>query len=238
MLMHEEDQNPPPTVEESYATAIGSSNLKHDPDRPNAVNVIIAAGISPHRLGAALMRLRTEWDSSAKPKPAMEEQIKALALSLQVTRRPPYVINPERMEDHVNHMSRAWCLDEARRQAAEWHSGELAKLLHRLKTLPMVRDALIHWATDQGIEGAPHVVAAVLLWWLNSICPVCKGVKKRVVQGTGRTGSKDCTECKGLGEIKVPHGFLGRKVLSFMNHCRIANSKHLRDMKWRHKPKG
>jgi len=49
-MFNDDDQNSPPTVEEGH-TAIGSSNMKHDPERPNAVHVIVAAGISPHRLG-------------------------------------------------------------------------------------------------------------------------------------------------------------------------------------------
>lgn len=232
MLIDEE--NPPPTIEEAYATTIGSSNLRHEFDRPGAVQLIIAAGINPHTLGKALMRLRTEWDTSAKPKPATEEQIKGLARSLQVTRRPLYVISPERMQDHVNHMSRAWCLDEAHRQAAVWHADELTRLLQRLKSMPMVRGALIPWAEIQGIDGAQHVVAAALLWWLHSICPACKGVQKKVVQGTGRTSSKNCTACKGEGNTKVPHGFLGRKVVGFINNAVHDAWDHLRHTKWRH----
>lgn len=229
-----DEQNPPPTLEESYSTAIGSSNLKHDPDRPGAVQMIIAAGINPHTLGKALMRLRTEWDASAKPAAPTEEQIKAFAQSLLVTRRPLYVISPERMEDHMNRMSRAWCLAEARRQAAEWHGVELGRLLQRLKSLPMVRGELVNWASSEGIEGAPHVVAAALLWWLGHRCPACKGVQKRVVEGTGRTSSKDCSKCKGTGETRIPHGFLGRKVIGYMSHS-LSNARgHLKATRWRH----
>lgn len=55
------------TVEEAYTRAgTSSSNLKVDPDRRGDADVLIAAGWSPGMLGGALMRLRGEWDSTAR----------------------------------------------------------------------------------------------------------------------------------------------------------------------------
>jgi hypothetical protein len=234
-MLNDDDVNAPPTIEEGYGTAIGSSNLKFDAERPGAVQLIIAAGLSPHMLGSALMRLRTEWDTVAKPVPATPEQLRALAASyprepggLVLVQRKPLLNGKPAEPELVTPMV------AAQRQADEWHATEMRNLLQRLKSLPMVRDALNRWATAEGIEGAPHVVAAVMLWWLNNTCPVCKGAKNKVVEGTGRTSAKLCRECKGSGEMRVPHGFLGRKVLGYMNHCRTDASAHLRAMKWRH----
>lgn len=56
----------PRTVEESYTSATQSSNLRCDPDRRTDVDLLIAAGCTPGILGAALMRLRSEFDSSSE----------------------------------------------------------------------------------------------------------------------------------------------------------------------------
>jgi hypothetical protein len=232
-MLIDEDQNPPPTIEESYSTAIGSSNLKHDPDRPGAVQMIIAAGINPHNLGKALMRLRTEWDASAKPIAPTLDQLRALAGTYK-REKGGLVIVPK-LGGSAGETEQITPLAAAQREAEAWHEMELGRLLQRLKTLPMVRGELVRWAGSEGIEGPQHVVAAVLIWWLDCRCRTCKGVQKRVVEGTGRTSSKDCSKCHGSGELKVPHGFLGRKVLGYMNSCRGSASKHLKETKWRHR---
>jgi hypothetical protein len=238
-MLNDDETNPPPTLEESYSTAISSSNLKFDLDRPGAVQLIIHAGISPHTLGSALMRLRTEWDSVSKPVPATVAQLRALAATfpregsglVKVEARPPIGADGKPAPPQF-----VTPMVAAQRQADDWHALELLNLMQRLKTLDSVRDSLNKWAYAEGIENAPHVVAAVLMWWLNSTCTECKGAKNKVVPGTGRTSAKLCTKCKGTGELKVPHGFLGRKVLGYMNSCRHAASAHLRSMKWRHTP--
>lgn len=232
--MNDEDQNAPPTIEESYSTAVGSSNLRHEWDRNGAVQVIIAAGLSPHRLGLALLRLRTEWDSSAKQAAPTLDQLRALAGTY--AREPNGLvtvptINPGQDDPKTEQVTP---LAAAQRQAEAWFETEQRALLQRLKSLPMVRGALDRWALAEGIEAAPHVVAAVLTWWLAPKCASCKGVQKRVVQGTGRTSSRDCSTCRGTGEAKIPHGFLGRKVLGYMGHCMSGAKRHLKDTKWRH----
>jgi hypothetical protein len=235
--MLNDDFDTKPTIDESYTTAIGASNLRHDPQRPGAVNIIIAAGINPHRLGLALLRLRTEWDCSAKPSRPTLEQLRAMASTYPRELGGMVLIPSDKKPEpgKEQEMRLVTPMAAAQREANSWYAGELSGLFQRLKSLPMVRDALIHWATEQGIEGAPHVVAAVLLWWLDSRCPVCHGVRLRVVEGTGRTSSKACNECKGEGEAKVPHGFLGRKVVSYMGHCRGSATSHLKDTRQRYR---
>lgn len=59
-----------PGIEETYSGAVTSSNLRMEvrEDSPNgAASVLIAVGWSPSRLGAALMRLHTEYDSTSTP---------------------------------------------------------------------------------------------------------------------------------------------------------------------------
>lgn len=213
------DEDTPPTLEEQYAVAVGSSNLRVRLDRRTVADMVIAAGMNPHRLGMALRRLVTEWDAVGKPAPLNARNIEDMAA--KYTRIPGsglvLVIGQDRdgneVEEHLIP------LVAAKREADRWHAHELGLLFQRLKTLPEVRNALVYEAAAMNLEGPEHVVGAVLQWWLNPICPVCLGVKKKVVQGTGRTGSKDCRECKGEGQRKLPHGYAGRKVLSYMQHC-------------------
>lgn len=59
-----------PGIEENYSGAVNTTNLRMEvrEDSPDgAAGVLIAAGWSPSRLGAALMRLHTEYDSTSIP---------------------------------------------------------------------------------------------------------------------------------------------------------------------------
>jgi hypothetical protein len=254
-----EDPNPPPTAEESYATAASASNLRVEADRRTPADMVIAAGMNQHRMGLALMRLMTEWDASAKPKPMEPKKVEELAASLAVepsTMRVKVPMTPEQIAQTVAELAidpaklkgMVWTavvtvpnphqglvrvesrgktsyrvpLTVAKDLAADWHSHELGLLLQRMKSLPLVREGLVFEAGDQGWEDPEHIVAAVLQWWLHKTCLVCHGSKFKVVAGTGRTGSKACSKCKGSGERKPPHGWQGRKLLTFINVCRIA----------------
>ena len=60
-----EYSNPPPDISERYITASRSSNLRCETrdDAPiGSTGILIAAGWSPSRIGAALMRLHTKPD--------------------------------------------------------------------------------------------------------------------------------------------------------------------------------
>lgn len=217
--------NPPPGVDERYASAIGTSNLRVEGERRTPADMVIAAGMNPHRLGMALRRLATEWDAVGKPPPPNAQNIEAMAAKY------PRIPGTGLVELRGEQMTPAAA---ARREADDWYAHELGLLFQRLKTLPEVRAALVHWASAREIEDSVHVVGAVLQWWLHKTCPVCHGVKKRVVQGTGRTSSKDCHKCKGTGEAKVPRGWAGRKMLGYMNESMRAASAGLRQ-KFNHK---
>lgn len=59
----------PRTTEERYTTAVTTSNLRcdtHDHASIGDVDVLIAAGWSQSRTGAALLRLASEYDSAAR----------------------------------------------------------------------------------------------------------------------------------------------------------------------------
>ena len=60
------------TIEERYISATQATNLKVEADRGGSADVLIAAAWSMSRVGAALVRLHSEWDGSAK-RPQMSD---------------------------------------------------------------------------------------------------------------------------------------------------------------------
>jgi hypothetical protein len=246
-------------IEEQYATAVGSSNLRvgNDPTIRTSGDMIAAAGMNKHRMGLALRRLMTEWDRSAKAKPLTPAQVEVLARSLPTEPaavKGPYVgpmPHQPRPNQHAGMVREEvdgkdryrLPMEIAQEQADAWHAHERGLLFLSMKSLPAIRAALVfqvesrEWA-DPG-EGV-HVVAAVLQWWLDRTCPTCAGRKLKVIAGTGRTGSKACSTCKGTGESKVPHGWRGRRLVGYISECTTAAARELSEGNFAHhrKPKG
>lgn len=101
-----------PGVQEQYEVAGNTSDLRVEADKRGAGDVMIAGGyvagvdvhgMSPTRLGMALLRLHSEWSSAAKPKRPGDRQIEAIAASLKAQ-------------------------DEAERANRKRENGELARL--------------------------------------------------------------------------------------------------------------
>lgn len=209
-----------PGVEERYAGATHASNLRMEAreDAPiGAAGLLIAMGWSPSRLGAALMRLHSEWEASEHPKRPAAEAVRRLAGTYQrdkdglvtIDGRPP--VPP---------------LDAAKRQAHDWYMHELKILFGKLKTMPDVRHQLIMWAQKQGIENPEHRVAEVMGWWLDHTCPGCDGLKKERVANTPALSHRDCKVCKGTGEIRIPfeqgnisYLYESKKMLKHIDVC-------------------
>lgn len=240
--MFDGHDNDKPQIGEVYATASGSSNLRvgNDSTIRTPGDIVAAAGMNKHRTGLALMRLRTEWDKSAKPKAPTPAQIEALAKTLKVepSTSPHAGLVREEVEDVVRYRLP---LAVAQEQAAAWYEHEQRLLLQSLKTLPLIRDGLTHWLRA---EDAQHVVPQVLLWWLDPKCPACGGVGLKVVEGTGRTSGKACRECKGrslvAGERRVPHGGVGRRLVGYINECVGHAARELKEgaIRWIRTPAG
>lgn len=64
------------TIEETYCSATTSSNLRVEADRRGDADVLIAAGWSMSRIGAALLRLHSEYDGVEHPRMATVVQFK------------------------------------------------------------------------------------------------------------------------------------------------------------------
>lgn len=223
-----DENNPPPTIDEQYSHAVGASNLRVQTDRRNVADMVIAAGMNPHRLGLALRRLATEWDATGKPPPLSDANIEAMAAKYPRVEGKGTVLFKVTGRDGKVTEQEMLPLVAATMEAEQWYLHELGMLFQRLKTLPEVRNGLVWWAEAEGYADPVHAVAAVLRWWLSPRCQLCKGVKKRVVLGTGRTSSKDCRDCGGTGEQRVPHGALGRRILGYINECQRHSAADLR----------
>jgi hypothetical protein len=115
----------------------------------------------------------------------------------------------------------------AYRIARERHQARLMEALGGLKSAPFVRDVLTWWIRHDGFEAGVHIVAPVLLWWLQPRCHVCHGTKKRIARDTNRATNQQCPACRGRGEANVPYGGPGRRVLALIDECRIAAIKDL-----------
>jgi hypothetical protein len=196
-----------PTTEERYVTATHASNLRTQADKSGSTDVLIAAAWSPSRLGAALMRLHSEFDAAEKPRRQTSAQVALLAGTLP--------LKNGRTD-----------LDAARRMAHGWHLHELKMLMGKLKTLPDVREQVQLWAGANGARDAQTQTAEVLLWWLHHVCPECEGLGKERIAGTPSLSHKDCHACRGTAEMKIPDDLnypgyqaLSKRMLGHIHHC-------------------
>jgi hypothetical protein len=214
-------------IEERYTSSTNTSDLTVDTRHRRPVDDIIAAGWSRSRIGAALLRLHSEWDGSEKPQKATPEALEFLAATF------PREKDGMVLWKQKDGTKRLKPLEAAQRQAHAWYLHELGLLFQKLKTLPDVRRELIGWCGRVGMSGGQHKVAEILSWWLDPTCPVCDGRKWELIDGTKRHSGKACKHCHGSGEAYLPHGQDGRKMLGFMNDCLQAARSSMRD-RFRH----
>lgn len=203
----------PITTDERYSSAAHSSNLRVEADKRGDADVMIAAGWSPSRVGAALLRLHSEWDGLAKPRKLSQEAIKRYALTLSG--------KPEDKEA------------KAQRIAHDWYMHEAGLMLSQLKSLSSVRGQLVIKAEKWNVEDALDVVSAVLLWWLDPVCGVCHGQERKQIPGTPVLSDVACPSCRGSGKRQLPKGRDGREIDRFIADCldqaRVSIGKRLRN---------
>lgn len=185
------------TTDERYTSATHSSNMRVEADKRGDADLIIAAGMSPSRLGAALLRLHSERDGVSMPPHMTPERIKAYAMTLTGTPTEK--------------------LAKAHQAAHDWHMHEVKMMLGRLKSLPAVRGELLIVADRLGVAGDTSI--EVLMWWLDRVCKVCKGQQREVIPNTPMLSKVMCPECRGSGEARLPGGQSGRKIEAHINHC-------------------
>jgi hypothetical protein len=212
------------TIEERYSSATNTRNLKveRDANVRNVADILIAAGWSRNRFGTALMRLQSEWDGCAKPRPLSAAAVKILALTFVKEQGPDGKVQVEapgaeaaaKRREGKGGYERVVPFEAARRQASEWHLHELGLVFQRLKTLPEVRDMLMSWGSCQGMESSAVTAAAVIAWWLHHVCASCHGGRYELLPGTDTRSSRICKTCKGTGSTKVPFAADGAAMVA------------------------
>lgn len=231
------DRDPPPTTAESYAGAVSVGSSRVEPHRTKPADLIGAAGMSPYRMGTALMRLASEWSSGAVPKLRALPDVKDLARQI-AERRVEAVISAAPRQVSVKQKMRAAVivqkddieaahveLSRLHAQALDWQQEEAKLRFQRMKTLPTVRAGLVHWIEQKGWEDADaeHLAASVLRYFLAPKCQTCGGSGVREFAGNNRRGAgKPCAACRDntvRGELNVPHGGRGKAVLAYLRQC-------------------
>jgi hypothetical protein len=165
--------------------------------------------MSPYRLGTALMRLMSEWHAGVTP---------------------PRTALPAERDLRKQGMTAEFAQAEVRRLAArsaDWHLQENKLRFQRLKTLPTVRAALLHWVEERAWAGGDQLVADTLRLFLAPACPACEGRKRRVIQS--RAVGSECRRCRGTGEADLPHGGRGRALLAYMRTSANQAAADMRD---------
>ena len=97
------NQSDAPGVAERYSTAITSSNLKVQADKSGAADLLIAAGWSPSRIGASLLRLVTEYDAAAIP-PVVASNADVFLLQSRLKTLPEVL-------EQVTHQAQVWRIE-------------------------------------------------------------------------------------------------------------------------------
>lgn len=207
------------SVEERYTSSISAKSLKVDNDRATSVDSLIAAAWAPSRIGAALMRLHSEFDGAEKPRKIGAQA--TVELARMIARENDRVI-PNDSD-----------LKDAREKAAQWLLHEQKLQLGKLKTLPDVRGQLVLWSKVKGMESEPQtLVANTLMWWLDPTCHVCHGRRWQVVEGTPSLSERACEACKGVGSRPRPGGMEGGMLMAYIDHCvgeaRVSMKRRLR----------
>lgn len=197
-------------VDEAYASAAGSSNLKSEAECRDDTDILRAAACNQSRLGAALLRLYTEWDRAEHPKAPTRAQIDALFITM-----PQFDEDGARIPNKRRH-------EMAQETAWGWYIGELEFLMRKLKALPFVRRQVVLAAEAEGWPNPAAQAPEVLGWWLFKICPVCHGERWQVAGRTGRLTGRACMKCQGTGHTKTPHGNAGRDMAQWLDDCLSA----------------
>lgn len=187
------------TTEERYVSATHSSNLRCETgeDAPlGDTAILIAAGWSPSRIGSAMLRLHSEYDGVSHPRRMTQAAIDAYAATLTGTPKDKAA--------------------QAQQDAHTWHMHEQAIMLGRMKSLPAVREQLTIVADRYNMDNPARIASAVLLHWLQDVCPECHGVQREVIKDTPSLSAVACPACHGTGKARLPYGEAGRRLLGFI----------------------
>jgi len=139
-------------IEEQYTSAGNADDLTVTSERRTDADVLIASGWTPGLLGAALLRLHSEWDGTAKPRRLTETDARLLYGSLKTL---PKVI------DAVGQ----WAARKGYSDPYELAGGAVAYWL----------DCVCHACSGRGRELMPNASRPTL----GNICRACGGNGRR-----------------------------------------------------------
>lgn len=111
--------------------------------------------------------------------------------------------------------------------AVGWSTSRVGAALMRLHTkadrngLEQVHEQMVLQAQVWGIERPVVVSSAVLSWWLSKNCRACMGRKFEIAPGSPSLSNRHCKACKGTGEEKLAYGDAGKRMLEWLESCRI-----------------
>ena len=198
--------NEPRTVDEGYASACASSDLRVEAEKRGDADLIIAAGLgwNDNRIGGALMRLISEWHGVAKPVKPTRKQITGMA---------------EQLFRSAKARSLKDCSAEATESAWAWYSDELERVASRLKSLPAVHRQVATKLSQWGVQNAESKAMRSIGWWLIQRCDVCGGTQWEVAKGTNRQTAQACPGCRGTGEMRLPDESLTLRVAVYLDVC-------------------
>lgn len=137
-----------PDIEERYQTAGNTSDLTVKADQGGAGDIIIAAGWSSGRVGMALLRLHSEWDSSEKPLKPTPDTIRSLVGTWQ---RAIPGDAPKTDADGLTIAPHRLTNAEAVHHAGAWYIHEVDAVVGKLKSLPSVREEVTMRALRWGM---------------------------------------------------------------------------------------
>lgn len=200
--MYQDDRR---TIEESYTSATSSSDLRcetRDGAPRSDTDLLIAAGWSQSRVGAALLRLNTEWDGAEHLRPAV-----AADFAKDARAREPV----------AGRQTPAAARAQAEKLARGHNAQQARLLLSHLKSMPAVREQLTLQLLKWRVEDAEQVAGAVLRWWLAPNCHACQGRKFEMAAGAARLSNKACKPCAATGKLRIPHGEAGRRLANWMD---------------------
>lgn len=187
----------PRTTDEAYTSAIVSSHLRVEADRPGAADFLIAAGWSQSRIGLSMLRLHTEWERASKPRPVSKEAVERIAAEMDKN-------SPTGRPD----------IEAARAEVARWEANEWMLVIQQLKTWKGVAATLTSQMGKWKVDDASVKTPKVILWWMNQNCPACNGTKL----GPSGRGTM-CKACKGTGKTTPPFGEDGKRLANWIDCC-------------------
>jgi hypothetical protein len=197
------DDNPVTTLER-YSISINSTNLRDEADRFSQTDILKAVAWSQTEIGAALVRLRAEFDGVEKPRLLSHSEMVRLVL-----------IQHSDKKDAKERLKEKEC--KAQVEAKRWMRNERTLFMGKLKTLPKTVDAVAVMCGRARIQN-PRAVAALLVgYWLDQLCKVCHGLKAAVIEDAPALSGKQCFKCCGTGLSLSPHGESGKKILKAMD---------------------